>query len=240
MSFERRTALLDFARAHDAFVFEDDFYAEFRFTGPPLPCLQGIDDFGRVIYAGTMSKILYPSLRLGYVVAPEALIDPLVKIRSTMDQHSSAIDQATLARFITEGFFLSHIKRMRQLYSERRDFFIEEFNQLLGEHFRLQVREAGLHFVAWLRREADFPLIRDIAAEVGIKPLSFFCIQAKWPPALLFGFASWTKAQIRESLHKLASALVRKNGRVSRRAFLNLSTRPVSSWRPPATAPISG
>src|SRR6266700_8027837 len=116
MSFERRTGLLDFARAHDAFVFEDDFYAEFRFTGPPLPCLQGIDDFGRVIYAGTMSKILFPSLRLGYVVAPEALIDPLVKIRSTMDQHSSAIDQATLARFITEGFFLSHVKRMRKIY----------------------------------------------------------------------------------------------------------------------------
>src|SRR5215472_6173904 len=71
MSFDRRTALLDFARANDAFIFEDDFYAEFRFTGPPLPCLQGIDNFGRVIYAGTMSKILYPSLRLGYVVAPE-------------------------------------------------------------------------------------------------------------------------------------------------------------------------
>src|SRR5882757_8970770 len=110
MSFDRRTALLDFARAHDAFIFEDDFYAEFRFTGPPLPCLQGIDNFSRVIYAGTMSKILYPSLRLGYVVAPEQLIDSLVKIRSTMDQHSSAIDQATLARFINEGFFLSHIK----------------------------------------------------------------------------------------------------------------------------------
>ena len=108
MSFERRTALLDFARAHNAFIFEDDFYAEFRFTGLPLPCLQGIDDFSRVIYAGTMSKILFPSLRLGYLVAPEQLIDPLVKIRSTMDQHSSAIDQATLARFIDEGFFLSH------------------------------------------------------------------------------------------------------------------------------------
>src|SRR6266487_3540102 len=103
MSFERRTALLDFARANDAFIFEDDFYAEFRFTGPPLPSLQGIDDFGRVIYAGTMSKILYPSLRLGYVAAPEALIDPLVKISSTMDQHSSAIDQATLARFFSSS-----------------------------------------------------------------------------------------------------------------------------------------
>src|SRR5947207_5705480 len=139
MSFKRRTALLDFAHAHDAFIFEDDFYAEFRFTGPPLPCLQGIDNFSRVIYAGTMSKILYPSLRLGYVVAPEQLIDSLVKIRSTMDQHSSAIDQATLARFINEGFFLSHIKRMRKLYAQRREFFIKEFNKLLSDRFILQI-----------------------------------------------------------------------------------------------------
>src|ERR1044071_8947222 len=159
MSFDRRTALLDFAHANAAFIFEDDFYAEFRFTGPPLPCLQGIDNFGRVIYAGTMSKILYPSLRLGYLVAPEHLIDSLIKIRSTMDQHSSAIDQATLARFINEGFFLSHIKQMRKLYADRREFFLNEFNKLLGDRLRLQIPEAGLNFVAWLRRETDLPKV---------------------------------------------------------------------------------
>ena len=209
MSFERRTALLDFARAHNAFIFEDDFYAEFRFTGPPLPCLQGIDNFSRVIYAGTMSKILYPSLRLGYVVAPEQLIDPFVKIRSTMDQHSSAIDQATLARFITEGFFLRHIKRMRKLYAERREFFIKEFNKLLSDRFILQIPEAGLNFVAWLRCDADFARVARVRAEIGIKPspLSFYCIQAKLKPAFVFGFAAWTPAQIRESLLRLASAL---------------------------------
>ncbi len=211
MSFERRTALLDFARAHDAFVFEDDFYAEFRFTGPPLPCLQGIDDFGRVIYAGTMSKILYPSLRLGYVVAPETLIDPLVKIRSTMDQHSSAIDQATLARFITEGFFLSHIRRMRRIYAERREVFIKQFNNLLGDRFTLQVPEGGLNMVAWLKREEDLPAISRVTLEIGVKPspLSFYCIRATPKPAFVFGFAGWTPAQIRESLIKLASSLQR-------------------------------
>src|SRR5262245_30506346 len=181
MAFARRTALLDFARAHDAFVFEDDFYAEFRFTGPPLPCLQGIDDFGRVIYAGTMSKILYPSLRLGYIVAPEALIDPLVKIRSTMDQHSSAIDQATLARFITEGFFLSHIKRMRKIYAERREVFVKQFIELLGDRFILQVPEGGLNMVAWLKCEQDFEAISRVTLQIGVKPspLSFYCIRAK-------------------------------------------------------------
>ncbi|PYK49605.1 MAG: PLP-dependent aminotransferase family protein [Verrucomicrobia bacterium] len=209
MSFERRTALLDFARSHNAFIFEDDFYAEFRFTGAPLPCLQGIDNFSRVIYAGTMSKILYPSLRLGYLVAPEQLIDPLVKIRSTIDQHSSAIDQATLARFITEGFFLSHVKRMRKLYAERREFFIKEFNKLLSDRFILQIPEAGLNFVAWLRCDADFARVARVRAEIGIKPspLSFYCIQAKLKPAFVFGFAAWTPAQIRESLLRLASAL---------------------------------
>jgi GntR family transcriptional regulator/MocR family aminotransferase len=212
MTFPRRTALLDFARAHNAFVFEDDYDAEFRFTGPPLPSLQGIDDSGRVIYAGTMSKILCPSLRLGYIVAPEPLVDSVIKIRSAMDQHSSPIDQATLARFITEGFFLSHIKRMRKIYSERRDFFVEEFNKLLGDRFTLHVPEAGLNIVAWLKREEDFSMIRRITMDIGVRPssLSFFSIQAKLKPAFIFGFAAWTPAQIRESLVKLASALKAK------------------------------
>jgi GntR family transcriptional regulator/MocR family aminotransferase len=212
MSFRRRTALIDFARASDAAVFEDDYNSEFRFTGPPLPCLQGLDNAGRVIYAGTMSKILYPSLRLGYLVAPEQLVDSMAKVRSVIDQHSPAIDQATLARFITEGFFLSHVKRMRKLYADRREFFIKEFNKLLGEHFILQIPEAGLTFVAWLRREADFARIARIRSEIGIKPspLSFYCIQVKLKPAFVFGFAAWTPAQIRESLVKLASALREK------------------------------
>src|SRR6266700_5209999 len=209
MSFRRRTALIDFARANDAVVFEDDYNSEFRFTGPPLPCLQGLDNSGRVIYSGTMSKILYPSLRLGYILAPEQLVEPMIKIRSVIDQHSPAIDQATLARFITEGFFLSHIKRMRKLYSERRDFFIEQFHKLLGDRFTLQTHEAGWNFVAWLKREDDVRRIRRVTHEIGVRPvpLSTFCIKAKLRPAFLFGFAAWTQAQTRESLFKLASSL---------------------------------
>jgi GntR family transcriptional regulator / MocR family aminotransferase len=209
MSFRRRTALIDFARYNDAVVFEDDYDSEFRFTGPPLPCLQGLDNSGRVIYAGTMSKILFPSLRLGYIVAPEQLVDSMAKVRSVMDQHSPAIDQAILARFITEGFFLSHIKRMRKIYAERRESFIDEFNKLLSDRFILQIPEAGLNFVAWLRRESDFERVARVRAQIGVKPspLSFFCIQAKLKPAFVFGFAAWTPTQIRESLLRLASAL---------------------------------
>jgi len=133
----------------------------------------------------------------------------MIKVRAVMDQHSSAIDQATLARFLTEGFYLSHIKRMRKTYSDRRDFFIEQFNDLLGDRFNLQIPEAGLHFVAWLRRKEDLPRIMRVREEIGIGPipLSFYCIKAELEPALTFGFAAWSRAQIRESLVKLAAAL---------------------------------
>jgi GntR family transcriptional regulator/MocR family aminotransferase len=117
-----------------------------------------------------------------------------------MDQHSSAIDQATLARFINEGFFLSHIKRMRKLYAERREFFMKEFNKLLGDRFTLQIPEAGLNFVAWLRCETDFARVARVCTDIGI-------IAAKLKPAFVFGFAAWTPAQIRESLLRLVSAL---------------------------------
>src|SRR5438309_2249826 len=212
MSLPRRTALIDFARERDAYIFEDDHNSEFRFTGPPLPCLQGLDNSGRVIYAGTMSKILYPSLRLGYILAPEQLVEPIIKIRAVTDQHSPAIDQATLARFLTEGYFLSHIKRMRKLYSDRRDFFIEQFNNLLSDYFILEVPEAGLHFVAWLRRKTDLPFITRVCAEIGIRPtpLSSCFMKAELDPALTFGFAAWSRAQIREGLVKFASALKSK------------------------------
>jgi len=209
MSLARRTALIDFARSCDAYIFEDDHNSEFRYTGPPLPCLQGLDNVGRVIYSGTMSKILYPSLRLGYIVAPHQLVEPMIKIRAVIDQHSPAIDQATLARFLTEGFFLSHIKRMRKLYSDRREFFIEQFNNLLSKYFILEIPEAGLHFVAWLRRKADLPLITHVCNEIGMRPspLSSCFMKAEAEPALTFGFAAWSRAQIREGLSKFAATL---------------------------------
>src|SRR2546429_3291396 len=209
MSLKRRKALIEFAESRDGYILEDDYNSEFRFDGPPLPCLQGLDHAGRVIYAGTMSKILYPSLRLGFLVAPPPLVDTLVKVRAVMDQHSPAIDQATLARFITEGFFLSHGKRRRDIIAQRRVFFIEQFQKWLGDYFDLEVTPAGLHFIAWLRRREDLPLFMRAREQTGVwpRPLSFFCINAQLDPAFVFGFAAWSQAQIEQGLAKLASTL---------------------------------
>jgi GntR family transcriptional regulator/MocR family aminotransferase len=209
MSLGRRNALLEVAHSRGAYVLEDDYNAEFRFSGPPLPCLQGLDRGGRVIYAGTMSKILYPSLRLGYLLVPAPLADAVAKLRSAMDQHSSTIDQATLARFITEGFYLSHVRRMRKIYSERREVFIAHFNELLGDRFTLEIADAGLHALAWFRSAKDIALLQHAGPELGVKIslLSFFCIEAKLPPALVLGFGAWTPTQIREALARLARAL---------------------------------
>jgi GntR family transcriptional regulator / MocR family aminotransferase len=209
MSLKRRKALIEFAESRDGYILEDDYNSEFRFDGPPLPCLQGLDHAGRLIYAGTMSKILYPSLRLGFLVVPPQLVDTLVKVRAVMDQHSPAIDQATLARFITEGFFLSHVKRVRELYAQRRVFFIEQFQKWLGDYFDLEVTPAGLHFIAWLRSREDLPLFMRAREQTGVwpRPLSFFCIKAQLDPAFVFGFAAWSQAQIEQSLAKLAWAV---------------------------------
>jgi GntR family transcriptional regulator/MocR family aminotransferase len=209
MSLRRRKALLDFAERRGAYILEDDYNAEFRFSGPPLPCLQGLDRSGRVIYAGTMSKILYPSLRLGYLLVPPPLADAVAKLRTAIDQHSPTIDQATLARFINEGFYLSHVRRMRKVYAERRDIFTEQFNKLLGDRFTLEISDAGLHALAWFRSPKDSARLEGRKPNLGVKisRLSFFCIDAKLPPALLLGFAAWSPAQIREGLTRLARAL---------------------------------
>ncbi|MGZ5022506.1 MAG: MocR-like pyridoxine biosynthesis transcription factor PdxR [Chthoniobacterales bacterium] len=211
MSLPRRIAMIDFARKFDSYILEDDYNAEFRFDGPPLPALQGLDNARRVIYAGTLSKILVPSIRLGYLLVPEQIVDSFVKVRAVMDQHSPSIDQATLAKFITEGFFISHVQRMRKIYADRREYFIEQFEKYLGKIFRLETKPAGLHFVAWLRDKNDFDAFLRTRFETDIRPspLRFYCIEAQLPPAFVFGFAAWSRAQIREGLAKLATAFAR-------------------------------
>ena len=133
LSAPRRLALLEWARAHSAWIVEDDFDREYRFRGRPLPSLQGMDEHDRVIYVGRFSKTLFPALRLGYLIVPARLVDTFARARAVIDRHPSALEQAVLADFIVEGHFARHVRRMRALYAERQDILLELVAQRLGE-----------------------------------------------------------------------------------------------------------
>ncbi|MEY2560576.1 MAG: GntR family transcriptional regulator / MocR family aminotransferase, partial [Verrucomicrobiota bacterium] len=124
-------------------------------------------------------------------------------------------------------FYLSHVRRIRKIYAERREVFIEQFHKILGDRFKLEIADAGLHALAWFRSEKDLPVLQRAAPNLGVKisPLSFFCIDAKLPPALLLGFAAWSPAQIREGLGRLARAL-EKQPLSSKRESLSRNGKP--------------
>src|SRR5215211_5883732 len=131
MSLSRRLALLDWARRAGAWVLEDDYDSEYRYAGRPLAALQGLDTDGRVIYLGTFSKVLFPALRLGYLVVPPDLVDAFVNARALLDRHSPILEQVVLADFIAEGHFLRHIRRMRALYAERQAVLLAAADEML-------------------------------------------------------------------------------------------------------------
>lgn len=150
MSLARRLALLDWARRAGAWIVEDDYDSEYRYAGRPLPALQGLDTSGRVVYVGTFSKVLFPALRLGYVVAPDALIDAFARMQALVNRQIPTLDQAVLADFILDGHFARHIRRMRQLYAARQAALVEAVRRDLGDVIEVRSAEAGLHVVGWL------------------------------------------------------------------------------------------
>ncbi|GGP25236.1 MocR-like pyridoxine biosynthesis transcription factor PdxR [Silvimonas amylolytica] len=143
MSLARRMALLELARQHKAWIIEDDYDGEYQYDHKPLPALQGLDDAGCVLYVGTFSKVLFPGLRLAYVVAPESLIPALSSARRACDGHSSYLQQAVTADFISQGHFGAHLRRMRLLYRSRRDCLLEAFSPL-ADQLQLVGFESGL------------------------------------------------------------------------------------------------
>ncbi len=124
MSVARRLELLSLARRQSAWLIEDDYDSEFRYSRPPLPSLHSLDEHGQVLYVGSMSKVLFPSLRIGYVVLPHKLLDAFEQLRRTIDDHGPLQDQATLAEFMESGGFFRHIRRCRKQYAERLDVFL--------------------------------------------------------------------------------------------------------------------
>ena len=169
MSATRRLALLDWARGSGATIFEDDYDSEYRFCGPPMPALQGLDRRGQVIFTGSFSKVLFPSLRLGYVVLPPDLVDPFEAVVSVTMRHVPLLDQAVLTDFIAGGHFGRHIRRMREVYAERRSVLTASAKAELSGLLDVCSIEAGLQTVAWLPAGVDGERVAALAAQRGVE-----------------------------------------------------------------------
>ena len=206
MSLSRRLALLDWAKRANAYILEDDYDSEYRYAGRPLAALQGLDDAERVIYIGTFSKVLFPALRIGYLILPMPLVDAFLTVKSLIDVHNPLLEQAVLTDFMVEGHFVRHLRRMRTLYAERRKALIRAAS---GLPLEIYSPEAGIHCIGWLPKGMDdLALIRRAANyDLDLWPVSYFCIEPLSRKGLLLGYAGYSVQKIKDGIHKLALAM---------------------------------
>jgi GntR family transcriptional regulator / MocR family aminotransferase len=209
MSMARRLSLLTWARAANAWILEDDYDGEFRYVGRPLAALQGLDSTNCVIYLGTMSKVLFPTLRLGYLVVPPDLVDAFVAAHLFTDIHPPLLEQITLAAFVEEGHFVRHIRRMRELYRERQATLVSLAQEVLGDALDLQSSVAGMHLMGWLPPGSDDRQIAQAAAQalVDVSPLSLFSLEANERTGILLGYTAVGAQDMCVGIGRLASIL---------------------------------
>ncbi|WP_272952266.1 PLP-dependent aminotransferase family protein [Mycolicibacterium vanbaalenii] len=208
MSLERRLALIDWAARNESWVIEDDYDAEFRYVGKPLAALTAIDTHQRVVYVGTFSKVLFPSLRLGYIIAPEAIVDGFIAAHLSTDMHAHLIDQAVVTDFMEQGHFANHLRRMRVLYRERQQLLIQEAERI-GGRIALAPSDGGLHLVGQLADIGDDTAIAKSALQQGVHvwPLSIHHYHPSRSSALLLGYAGTPKRDMRAGFNVLAKVL---------------------------------
>jgi GntR family transcriptional regulator/MocR family aminotransferase len=206
MSAARRLQLLDWAARSGAWIIEDDYDSEHRFGGRPIACLQGIDADARVIYVGTFSKVMFPALRLGYLVAPKDLVSAFAAVRDAQDIFAPVLLQAVLADFLNEGHFARHVGRMRGLYKARCAALAEAIGDECGDRMPIVNAEAGMHLVGLLPLEVDDRLIARQAAAMRLTlvPLSACCLEAPPRRGLVLGYGGADEEALREGVRKLA------------------------------------
>ena len=209
MSLGRRLALLEWAAQAGAWILEDDYDSEYRFSGRPLEALQGLDHAGRVLYIGTFSKVLLPAMRLGYLVAPVELIEPLLVTRRFIDTHIPILEQIALTDFMQEGHYARHLRHMLQHYGRRRELLLGELRAHLGELLEVYTPEAGMHLVGWLPPDKDDQRAAELAAQVGIEvtSISGYSLEPLARGGLVFGYAGPNEESIRLGVKRLAAAL---------------------------------
>ena len=209
MTAARRLELLDWTHGCGVVVFEDDYDSEYRYSGRPIAALQGLDQNGCVIIAGSFGKLLFPSLRLGYVVVPPGLLEKFLAARFTTDRHSAIIDQAILCDFIAEGHFARHIRRMRELYAFRMSVLRDCIRSKLGGAVHLPDIEVGVHTPAWLAAPLIAADIFKAAAEKDVEalPLSVFASHVNSLNGLLLGFGAVDEQELRRGVEVLAGII---------------------------------
>ncbi|MDW5499107.1 PLP-dependent aminotransferase family protein [Pseudomonas lundensis] len=206
LSLPRRLELLALAQRQRAWIIEDDYDSEFHYDGQPMPAMQGLDRQGNVLYLGTFSKVLFPSLRLAYLVVPPALVEPFTVARTVYDGHSAQLMQAVTAEFIQQGHFAAHIRYMRQLYRSRRDRLLEEVQEKLGHFATPQPASGGLQLSVWLPPGQEAALTRQ-AQQLGVVTpglaTQYFMPNTRRDGWLL-GFSALTPGEIRAAVEQLA------------------------------------
>lgn len=209
MPLARRLALLQWAQTHQALIIEDDYDGELRYDGRPLAALQGLDQEGRVVYLGTFSKVLFPALRLAYVVLPPALVDPFLRAKRLVDRGAPTLTQAAVADFIREGHFDRHLRHLRQEYGARRQRLVAALETYLAGQVRYAQDAAGLHVMAYLDGVCDEAALVKAAAAQGVRvyPGEPYHLQRPFPPSILLGFSGLEEAAITEGVRRLASVL---------------------------------
>lgn len=218
LSLPRRLALLAWAAQSGGWIVEDDYYGEFQFRGQPVSALKSLDQADRVLYVGTFSKVLMPSLRLGYIVAPAALAPRLHRIAGLLAPSQALLAQLSVAEFLAEGHFARHIRRMRRLYRERREALVAALADQVGPDWEIGLQESGMHLLARLPPGTDDVALAGKVAAAGLGPvaLSPWAIKARYGPGLLLGFANIPAAHAGRAAAQLARALRAAPARAAR------------------------
>jgi GntR family transcriptional regulator/MocR family aminotransferase len=236
----RRLKLLAWAQAAGAWIVEDDYASEYRYSRRPLASLQGLDDGERVIYCGTLNKVLFPGLRIGYAVVPRPLLHAFVSARRLIDRQPPSLYQDVLAEFMRQGYLAAHIRRMRLLYRDQRDTLVEELTRQAGDHLSVDVPDQGIHLVAYLDSGLSDVDVARAARQHGVivQAMSRLYRAARPRSALLLGFTGHPCPLIAPAVARLAGVLqgrsrpsgarsdsrnaLRKSGRAGRRARMTL------------------
>jgi GntR family transcriptional regulator/MocR family aminotransferase len=219
LSMTRRLELLQWAHETGAWIIEDDYASEFRYSGRPLASLQGLNEGKGVIYVGTLNKALFPGLRIGYVVAPRPLLPAFVNIRYVLDRQPPSVDQAVLCEFMGEGYFSAHIRRMRIIYQQQRDALVASLARQLGEKVAISVPEQGIQLVAYLRDGASDVDLEAAAGRDGIvvRAISRLYMRPPKSQGLMLGFSGYPRQVIIPAAARLAQVVCRHLDRTSGR-----------------------